>query len=123
MWDHLNQYEPDPEADEVIRRALNHLGDYVELIIRPLNMRPRAASLIYLDTRRIEVRISTATGHVILLIAPEHDLAGEIFWLKQLGSRNLPVRQLIAQDQSSALVPFSYAIVAFIGGGARGGPK
>ncbi len=95
---------------------LNRLGQYTALIVRPLNMRPVAATLISASARRIEVRISSSTAHIVLVIAPESDMAGEVFFLRALAPHNLSIPRLIAHDLNCLTVPFSYAIENHVGG-------
>lgn len=117
MWSSLNRPElDDPCASEARRRLLARLGDYAALIVGPLNMRPRAATLHAADDARVEVRVSTAARHILLVIAPEGDLAAEVYWLRALAAANLPIPQLIAHDLSCGVVPFTYAIESYAGG-------
>ncbi|GAB4110709.1 MAG: aminoglycoside phosphotransferase family protein [Roseiflexaceae bacterium] len=116
MWRHLDLGEIDPLAPDALRRAALHLGDYIEQIVRPLNMRPTGADLIACDDQRIEVRVRSASGHVVIVIGSDADLAAELFWMRQMAARNLPVRRLVAHDLSNALVPFSFLVLAFVGG-------
>jgi len=68
------------------------------------------------DDERVEVRVSTAGAHVVLAIAPDGDLAAEVFFLRMLAGKYLPVPRLIAHDLSCALVPFTYALESYAGG-------
>ena len=118
MWSALSSYV-DPEdltCSDARRRLLARLGEYAELIVRPLNLRPSGATLLSARDERVEVRISTPLRHVVLALAPEGDLAGEIFWLRSLAASSLPIPQLIAYDLSCAQIPFTYAIVTYVGG-------
>jgi aminoglycoside phosphotransferase (APT) family kinase protein len=119
MWSTLSRPDIDAEdsaCSDARRRILGRLGAYAELIVRPLNLRPTAATLLYEDDQRIEVRVSTPRSHVVLAIAPDGDLAAEIAWLRALAPANLPIPRLIASDLSCTLVPFTYAIESFVGG-------
>jgi Phosphotransferase enzyme family len=118
MWSQLNRYVPadDPACSDAHRRILARLSEYTALIVAPLNLRPTAAALLAADDERIEVRISTPGAHVVLTIAPEGDLAAEVFFLRMLAGKLLPVPRLIAHDLSCTLVPFTYTIESYAGG-------
>jgi hypothetical protein len=118
MWSLLNRDVPadDPTCSDARRRILARLGEYVALIVAPLNLRPNAAALLAADDQRIEVRVSTPGAHIVLAIAPEGDLAAEVFFLRMLAGKFLPVPRLIAHDLSCTLVPFTYAIESYSGG-------
>jgi len=119
MWNHLSRPDIDPEDtaySDARRRTLARLGEYAALVIDPLNLRPTAAALHRDDNLRIEVRVSTPSSHIILAIAPEGDLAPEVYWLRALAASNLPIPRLIAHDLSCTTVPFSYAIESYAGG-------
>jgi aminoglycoside phosphotransferase (APT) family kinase protein len=98
------------------RRVLARLGEYAALIVGPLNLRPTAAALLAEDHARVEVRISTPGGYVVLVIAPEGDLAAEVCFLRTLAGARLPVPRLIAHDLSCAVVPYTYALESYVGG-------
>jgi len=119
MWNSLSQRDIDPEDaaySEARRRILARLGEYAAIVIEPLNLRPTAAALHLDDNQRIEVRVSTPSSHIILAIAPEGDLATEVYWLRALAASHLPIPRLIAHDLSCTTVPFSYAIESYAGG-------
>ncbi len=119
MWNHLSRPDIDPEDtaySDARRRVLARLGEYAAIAIGPLNLRPTAATVLLDNDRRIEARISTPSSHIILVIAPEGDLAAEVYWLRALAASNLPIPRLIAHDLSCTTVPFSYAIESYAGG-------
>jgi hypothetical protein len=119
MWNSLSRPDIDPEDaaySDARRRVLARLGEYAALAIGPLNLRPTAAALHRDDNRRVEVRVSTPSSHIILAIAPEGDLAAEVYWLRALAASNLPIPRLIAHDLSCSTIPFSYAIESYAGG-------
>ncbi len=118
MWAHLNQdIDPDdPVSSEALRRIAARLGDYASAIVEPLKARPTGAILVCATNRRIEVRITTATNHLLLVIAPDSDLAHEVFFLRMLAAHDLPAPRLIAYDLSCTSVPFTYAIETYTGG-------
>ena len=119
MWDVLNRHDIDPEDrsySDVRRRVLGRLGEYASLAISPLNLRPTAAALLREDDQRVELRISTPSSHVVLVIATDGDLAPGVFWLRALAALNLPIPRLIAHDLSLATLPFAYALESYIGG-------
>jgi hypothetical protein len=118
MWSQLNRHVPadDPACSDARRRILARLGEYTALIVAPLNLRPTAAMLLASDDERIEVRISTPSAHIVLAIAPDGDLAAEVFFLRKVAGKFLPVPRLIAHDLACTLVPFTYAIESYAGG-------
>jgi hypothetical protein len=119
MWSQLNRYDipaDDPSYSDARRRILGRLGDYAALIVAPLNLRPTAAALLVEDAERIDVRVSTPGAHVVLVITPDDDLAAEVFFLRALADKHLPLPRLIAHDLACTLVPFTYAIESYIGG-------
>lgn len=120
MWSSLNQIEIEPDDSrysDAERRILARLGDYAALLVGPLNMRPKAAALHARSAERIEVRVSTPSQHVLLVIAPEADLAPEVAWLRALAGARLAIPRLLAHDLSCATVPFTYAIESYTTGG------
>jgi hypothetical protein len=124
VFEHLNGSDEllggatdgDSLADSARRRVLGRLGRYAELVVGPLNLRPTAAALLFEDEQRVEVRVSTPSHHIVLVIAPNGDLAPEVFWLRALAASNLPIPRLIAHDLSCTTVPFTYAIESYTGG-------
>jgi aminoglycoside phosphotransferase (APT) family kinase protein len=103
-------------AGSARRHVLSRLGDYASIIVGPLNLRPIAAALLAVDDERIEVRISTPGSHVVLAIAPDGDLAAEVFFLRALAGKNMPVPRLISYDLGRAVVPFTYTLESYAGG-------
>ncbi len=119
MWDHLNRHDipaDDPAYSDARRRILGRLGEYAALIVAPLNLRPTGATLLAEDDERIEVRISSPGSHIVLAIAPDGDLAAEVFFLRALAGKQLPAPRLIAYDLACTLVPFTYALEGYTGG-------
>lgn len=118
MWSDLSYPTPedDPAYTEAQRRVLGRLGEYAEAIITPLNLRPTSAVLLSESRDRVEVRVSTPGSHTVLVIAPEGDLAPEVFFLRSLAVKNLPAPRLIGHDLSCSRVPFTYALESYIGG-------
>jgi hypothetical protein len=118
MWSQLNRHVPadDAACSDARRRILARLGEYTALIVAPLNMRPTAATLLTSDDERIEVRVSTPSAHIVLAIAPDGDLAAEVFFLRTLAGKFLPVPRLVGHDLACTLVPFTYAIESYAGG-------
>ena len=118
MWSALNCEVPadDLTCSDARRRIQARLGEYAALIVAPLNLRPTAATLLAADDERIEVRVSTPGANIVLVIAPDGDLAPEIFFLRMLAEKFLPVPRLIAHDLACTLVPFTYAIESYAGG-------
>lgn len=119
MWNALSRPDIAPEDlaySDARRRVLGRLGEYAALAIGPLNLRPTAAALLREDAERVEVRVSTPSSHVVLVIAVEGDLAPEVFWLRALAAANLPIPRLIAHDLSLTTLPFAYALESYAGG-------
>jgi hypothetical protein len=119
MWDTLNRHDIAPDDysySDARRRVLGRLGEYAALAIGPLNLRPTAAALLREDAERVEVRVSTPSSHVVLVIATDGDLTPEIFWLRALAGSNLPIPRLIAHDLSLTKLPFTYALESYAGG-------
>jgi hypothetical protein len=119
MWSALSRHDIDPDDvsySDVRRRVLGRLGEYAELAIGPLNLRPTAAALLREDDQRVELRVSTPSSHVVLIIATDGDLGPEVFWLRALAASNLPIPRLIAHDLSLARLPFAYALESYVGG-------
>jgi aminoglycoside phosphotransferase (APT) family kinase protein len=116
MFSHLNQADVDPSYSDAVRRVIGHLGDYIALIVRPLNLRPTGAALLVLDAERVEVRVNSPSGNIVVAIGPDADIAGEAYWLRMLATRNLAAPRLIRADLSGVVVPFSYLVLAFVGG-------
>ena len=106
----------EPSASTARRRVLGRLGEYASIIVGPLNLRPTAATLLAEDGERVEVRISTAGSHVVLVIALEGDLAAEVFFLRTLAAAHLPIARLIAHDLSCTSVQFTYAVESYVSG-------
>ncbi len=118
MWSHLSQ-NPDPDdpsCSDALRRVMARLGDYTALLIEPLKALPIGAALVAATNQRIEVRIATQTSNILLVIAPESDLAHEVFVLRAMAHKALPAPRLIAHDLSCTTVPFTYAILSSLGG-------
>jgi hypothetical protein len=119
MWDTLSRPDiapDDPSYSDARRRVLGRLGEYAALAIGPLNLRPTAVALLRENHERAEVRVSTPSSHVVLVIAVEGDLAPEVFWLRALAASNLPIPRLIAHDLSLTSLPFAYALESYAGG-------
>jgi hypothetical protein len=124
VFEHLNgsdellgpKEEHDSLVDSARRRVLGRLGEYTALAISPLNLRPTAAALLREDAGRVEVRVSTPSSHVVLVLAIDGDLAAEVFWLRALAASNLPIPRLLAHDLSLTRLPCSYAIESYTGG-------
>ncbi len=118
-YEYLNRYDiaPDDERySDAWRRVLARLGDYTAIIVRSLNMRPGAITLLAQTSSHVLVRLSTPSEHVVLRIAPEVDLGGEIYFGRMLTAHQLPTARIIHYDLTGALVPFNYIIESYIGG-------
>jgi aminoglycoside phosphotransferase (APT) family kinase protein len=53
---------------------------------------------------------------VVVVVGPDADIAGEIFWIRRLSANATPAARLIRADVSGSLAPFSYIIFAHTGG-------
>ncbi|MDW8213855.1 MAG: phosphotransferase [Roseiflexaceae bacterium] len=117
MWAHLNLHlDPDDSAySDVLRRIMARLGDYAAAIVEPLKARPTGATLVCATNQRIEVRMTTAARHLLLVIAPESDLAHEVFFLRMFSAHDLPAPRLIAYDLACTTIPFTYALETYPG--------
>lgn len=126
IFEHLNGSDallaPVDETQEPTeaarRRVLGRLGEYTAQVVAPLNMRPKSATLLCDTAERVEVRISTDSAHVVLVIAPDGDLAGELFFLRAMAIQRLPAHHVIGHDLSKTAVPFTYLLLNHIGGSA-----
>src|SRR4029079_6217078 len=119
MWSALNRLDIDPDDpsySDVRRRVLGRLGEYASLVSGPVNLRPTTAALLREDDQRVDLRVSTPSSHVVLVIATDGDLTPEVFWLRALDATNLPIPRLIAHDLSLTTLPFAYALESYIGG-------
>jgi hypothetical protein len=119
MWSALSRHDiglDDPAFSDARRRALGRLGEYAALVVGPLKLRPSAATLLFEDHERVEVRITTPSSHIVLVLAIDSDLAPEVFWLRALAGSNLPIPRLIAHDLTCTTIPFTYAIVSYASG-------
>ena len=101
---------------EATRRVLERLDEYSELVIRPLNMRHTGIELLGVYGHRVEVRISSRTGHQVLVIAPQAALLAELFWLKIAATQQLATPRVLVHDLFATQVPFAYMLVNYIGG-------
>ena len=118
MWSQLNKYIPadDPAYSDARRRVLSRLGEYAASVIEPLKLRPTAATLLFETAERIEVRVSTPVRHVVLVISPEGDLGGEVFFLRAVAAKNVPAPQMLQHDLSRTAMPFAYALEGYVSG-------
>lgn len=118
-YEHLNRYDIPPNDEGYTaawRRVLARLGDYTTIIVRSLNMRPGTVTLLAQTTKHVLVRLSTPSEHVVLRIAPEVDLGGEVYFGRMLTARQLPSARIIHYDLTCALVPFCFILESYVGG-------
>lgn len=119
QYEQLNHYDlPDDDTgySDAWRRVLSRLGDYTAIIVRSLNMRPSAVRLLAQTQAYVLVRISTPGEHVVLRIAPEGDLAGEVYFGRMMVAQHLPAARIIHYDLTCTLVPFCFALESYMGG-------
>ncbi len=117
MWQQLNRrISAERDTTDQHEQVLGRLGEYAAQAMAPLNMRPTSVALLREEAGRIEIRVSTSAAHVVLVIAPDADLSGEILVLRSLALRRLPAPRLIDYDVSRKRVPFGYLVLGHIGG-------
>ncbi len=97
------------------RPILNRIGDYVALIVTPLNMRIRALSLLAVTPQRVVIKVA---GHqnITVVIAPAEQIAAEVFLRRIAAQKHLPFPQVIQSDLSFNLVPAAYFISPYLAG-------
>ncbi len=118
-YDHLNQLFIDTDGagyPDAWKRTLMHLGDYVALIVRALNMRPTRVALAEQTARYALVRISMPSEHLVLRVAPEADLANEVYFGRMMLTHQLPAARIIQRDVTRTLVPFAYTLERYVCG-------
>ncbi len=98
------------------RRVLNRLGDYTTIIVRALNIRPSAVSFVGQTAAHVLVRISTPGTHLLLRIAPEGDVAGDVYFARTMAAQQLPAARLVHADLSRLLAPFTYLLEGHVCG-------
>lgn len=111
------ELEPSEAEDAAAQRLLDRLGEYAALAIGPLNMRPTSAVLLAEEPGRVEVRVSTAGRHIVLVLATQGDLAAEVFFLRSMALKNLPAPRLIGYDLCPGRLPCTYALLSHVSGG------
>lgn len=118
-YEHLNRGDlaaDDPRYNEQWRSMLGHLGTYVEAVVGQLNLRPTDATLLSEPGQQILIRLSTPDAHWVLRIAPEGDLAGELFFSRTMERAGLPVARIAHHDLRRLQLPFAWVLEAYIGG-------
>jgi Ser/Thr protein kinase RdoA (MazF antagonist) len=118
-YSHLNHYIS-PSSEEGLsdawRRSLGRLGDYTAIVVRSLNLRPLGAALHAQTAEHILVRLTLASSHLILRVAPEDDLSAYVFAMRALAGHNLPAPKIIQRDLSRSLVPFAFTLESYVPG-------
>jgi hypothetical protein len=107
------------EADglsDAWRRVLGRLGEYTRLIVRGLNLRPTAATVLGQTNDAVLVRLTTRGEHLVVRIAPEADLSGAVYFARALAAQSLPATPLISADLSRTLGPFAYTVERYVCG-------
>jgi hypothetical protein len=115
VFAHLNLAVSQAGAD-ARGSMLSQLGEYTSRIVGPLNMRPTAAALVAAEHDRVEVRVSSAGNHVLVVLAAADALAGEVFVLRSLAQKRLPAPRLIAHDLSCGVVPHAWTVLSHVSG-------
>ncbi len=98
------------------RRVWARLDEYVELVLRTLNIRPDAVTLLEETRHHILVRISSPLEHVVLRLAPEGELAGEVYFGRAMTAAQLPAVRIIEYDLSSTTLPCHYTVESYAAG-------
>jgi aminoglycoside phosphotransferase (APT) family kinase protein len=106
----------DTRYAEAWRMLLPHLGDYVAVVVRALNLRPQVVSLLAETSEYVLLRIKLPSDQVVLKLAPGGDLSGEAFFCRALAGKPLPTPRLIHQDLTCGLVPCPYLVSSYHGG-------
>jgi len=114
----LSRQLPEEESgySDAWRRVWARLDEYVEVVVRELNMRPEGVTLLDESQRHILVRISSPLEHVVLRLAPECELAGEVYFGRAMTAAQLPAVRIIQYDLSSATLPCHYTIESYAAG-------
>ncbi|NJP06674.1 MAG: aminoglycoside phosphotransferase family protein [Chloroflexaceae bacterium] len=98
------------------QRVLAQLGSYTAQVVQKLRLRPTTVVLLAQTSTHLLVRISTANQHVVLVLAPELHLAGEVAFSRAMAAHNLPAPRLVEYDLSRTLIPCDYLIEYYVGG-------
>lgn len=114
----LSRYLPaeDSGYSDAWRRVWARLDEYVGLVLRELNMRPDAVTLLEETRQHILVRISSPLEHVVLRLAPEGELAGEVAFGRAMTAAQLPAVRIIHYDLSSTTLPCHYTVESYAAG-------
>ncbi|NJN19672.1 MAG: phosphotransferase, partial [Oscillochloris sp.] len=115
---YLNHYIP-PSSEglsEAWKRVMGRLGDYTQLIVRSLNLRPTAVNLLGQTDVHLLVRLTTPATHLVLRIAPEDDMAAYVYFVRSASGQRIPAAQIIQRDLSRTLVPFAYSLESYVAG-------
>lgn len=108
--------EDDASYSDAWRRVWGRLDTYVGLVVRGLNMRPDAVTLLDETSRHILVRISSPLEHVVLRLAPEGELAGEVYFGRAMTAAQLPATRIIEHDLTATLLPCHYTVESYAAG-------
>jgi|GEM_PF-491919 len=117
-YSHLNHYIP-PGAggpSEAWKRVMGRLGDYTALLARAMNLRPNAVALHAQTAEHLLVRLSVDSGHLILRVSPEDDLAAYVYFARSAAGQRIPAPQIIQRDLTRAMVPFAYTLEHYVAG-------
>lgn len=117
VYSHLNQNIPanDTNYSDSWRRVLNRLGEYTANIVQSLKMYPSKVELLDHTKRHILVRIHMPEEYVVLRIAPDEDLAREVYFGRKMVKQQLPAARILHYDLARSKLPFSYTLESYTG--------
>lgn len=115
---HLNHYIPpaSESLSDAWKRAMGRLGDITATIVRSLNLRPTAVSLLGQTDAHLLVRLTLPSEYLVLRIAPEDDLAAYTHFVRLANGLGVPSAKIIQRDLSRTTVPFAYSLESYVAG-------
>ncbi len=118
QYEYLNRFIKPGSASytEAWTRVLSRLGEYTDIILRGLNMRPTDVHVLAQTNQHILVRLSTPAEHLVLRIAPESSLVCELFFNRTMSEQRLPAARIVQHDLRRSLVPFDYMLERYVCG-------
>jgi len=118
VYAELNRYlEPTAgNYNDAWRRVFGRLGDYTQIILQALNLRPKEVVFWGQTEKCLLIRLSLPTKHLILRLAPEDDLTSELYFGREMANHRLPAARITHFDLKRGLVPFSYLVEDYVGG-------
>jgi hypothetical protein len=115
----LSRYLPadDSGYSDAWRRVWARLDEYVGLVLRAWNIRPDTVTVLDETQRHILVRLSSPLEHVVLRLAPESELTGEVYFGRTMTTAQLPAVRIIQYDLSNEILPCHYTVESYAAGG------